>query len=99
MVVNVKGDQSTKRYMKYFCEKTDEISEAFYFLTMLESAVYFICNITPEQLRMSEDLFEKYFSGAVPHHCPLNKGICSFLSISHKLESFLIPFQLYFNMN
>jgi hypothetical protein len=41
---------------------------------MLESAVYFITNITAEHLRMSEHLFEMYYSGAIPHHRPLSKG-------------------------
>jgi len=59
--------------MKLFCEKTDELSEAFYFLTMLEAAVCFIQDINAKALRMSEREFQDYFSGAVPHHKPLRK--------------------------
>ena len=60
--------------MKLFCEKTDELSEAFYFLTMLEAAVCFIGSVNAEQLRMTERQFQEYFSGAIPHHKPLKKG-------------------------
>ena len=62
------------RYIRLFCEKTDELSEAFYYLTMLESATLFLSNLKAEDLSMDEITFQQYYSGAVRHHKPLSKS-------------------------
>ena len=47
-------------YIKRFCERTEDVGEAFYYLTMLESAVYFIENVSAENLNIEEHVFVRY---------------------------------------
>jgi hypothetical protein len=53
-------------FCKNYCEKTESRAEAFYYLTMLESVVYFIENIDHSVLAMSEQEFESYMNGEIP---------------------------------
>ena len=72
---------SNIEYIKRFCERTEDLSEAFYYLTMLESAVYFLENVTPEALNLDQALFDKCVaegaSGAVAAASLTHTGCCA----------------------
>lgn len=44
----------------------DSIGEAFYYLTILESAVYFLLNITPQSLGISQEQLNSFMKGDIP---------------------------------
>lgn len=60
-------------FVNAYCERTEELAEAFYYLTMLESAVYFVDHLTPKQVRMPTFLFDKYMRGEMPLYRPMTE--------------------------
>lgn len=65
------GFLSNLEFVKNFGVKTDETAEALYYLTLVESAVYFIQNITSKDLNIDPHLFDRYFLPRIPLHLVL----------------------------
>lgn len=59
--------QCNIEFIRSFCSPSqdDDLGESFYYLTILESAVYFIQNINAQSLGLSEALFERYMKDEI----------------------------------
>ena len=60
--------QSNIEYIRLFCSSTnnDDLGESFYYLTILESAVYFLLNLSASALGVSEEELQKHLNQEVP---------------------------------
>mmetsp|Transcript_13690 Transcript_13690/g.54176 ORF Transcript_13690/g.54176 Transcript_13690/m.54176 type:complete len:1072 (-) Transcript_13690:39-3254(-) len=71
LYANPKAVHSNMEFIKSFCRPTDELAESFYYLTILESAVYFIENITGPLVDMPEDFYAALISSGIPRPATL----------------------------
>lgn len=58
--VNQDDLYSEIEYLKEFCPKNEETAEGWYYLTIFESAIYFIENINAKVLNMDQDTFDRF---------------------------------------
>ena len=63
---NPENIQSNIEYIRNFCENDHSMGEAFYYLTILESAVYFINNISAQSLNLTDEELQKYLNDEIP---------------------------------